>query len=140
MPLMQLSTLVLPAPFGPISANSSPAFTANETSSSTLRPPKRSVRRSMASSAIPPPAPAVLLASTITSARASHLAKIEFLDVGMAAQPFAVAVEHHAAVLHYVAVVGNFERHCRALLDHQDGEVEFASDLDEPPHEFFHHH
>ena len=26
MPLMQLSTLVLPAPFGPISANSSPAL------------------------------------------------------------------------------------------------------------------
>ena len=28
MPLMQLSTLVLPAPFGPISANSSPRSTA----------------------------------------------------------------------------------------------------------------
>ena len=38
---MQLSTLVLPAPFGPISANSSPASTANDTPSSTVRPPKR---------------------------------------------------------------------------------------------------
>ena len=32
MPLMQLSTLVLPAPFGPISASSSPASTASDTS------------------------------------------------------------------------------------------------------------
>ena len=41
---MQLSTLVLPAPFGPISANSSPGSTAKDTSSSTVKPPKRRLR------------------------------------------------------------------------------------------------
>jgi hypothetical protein len=41
---MQLSTLVLPAPFGPINANSSPDSMANDTWSRTTRPPKRSDR------------------------------------------------------------------------------------------------
>ena len=42
MPQMQLSTLVLPAPFGPMSARILPASSANETSSITFRPPKAS--------------------------------------------------------------------------------------------------
>src|SRR5438067_13576934 len=114
MPLMQLSTLVLPAPLGPISANSSPAPTVNDTSSRTVRPPKRSVRSATASSAIPPPAPAVLFDSAVAAALASDLAgdltEIEFLDVGMIAQSLAIAVEHHAAVLQHIAVIGDFER------------------------------
>src|SRR5688572_4932123 len=103
MPLTQLSTLVLPAPFGPISANSSPAATASETPSSTVRPPKRSMRRSISSSAIPSPAAAILLHVAITAALAAAAAEIELLDVGMTAQTAGRAVEHDAAVLHHVA-------------------------------------
>src|SRR4051812_6307896 len=126
MPLMQLSTLVLPAPFGPIRANSSPASTASDTESSTARPPKRNDSRSSASSAIPSPAAAVLLDVAVAAARAGdfagYLAEIEFLDVGMIAQALGAAVEHDAAVLHHVGVVGDLERKGGALLDQQDGE------------------
>src|SRR5215468_4900360 len=105
MPLTQLSTLVLPAPFGPISANSSPGSTLSETRSSTVSPPKRSVRPSIASSAIPSPAAAILLHVAIAPALLSTgAAEIEFLDVGVAAQALCRAVEHDAAALHHVAV------------------------------------
>src|SRR5215467_9492092 len=101
MPLMQLRTLVLPAPLGPISANSSPASTASETPSSTVRPPKRSVSASISSSAIPSPAAAILLDVAVAAALAARFptlaAEVEFLDVGMAAQAFCAAVEHDAA-------------------------------------------
>src|SRR6266850_437711 len=110
MPLMQLSTLVLPAPFGPISASSSLGPTPNETRSSTVSPPNRRVSVSTASSAIPPPAPAVLLDVAVAPARTGRLAEIEFLDVRVAAQPRGVAVEHDAAVLHHIAVVRDGER------------------------------
>src|SRR4051794_11342684 len=108
MPLTQLSTLVLPAPFGPISANSSPGSTASETPSSTVRPPKRSERASIASSAIPSPAAAILLDVAIAPALLSaSAAEIEFLDIGMAAQAPCRSVEHDAAALHHVAGVGD---------------------------------
>src|SRR4030088_3503795 len=115
MPLTQLSTLVLPAPFGAMSANSSPASTLSDTPSSTVRPPKRSVRRSISSSAIPSPAAAILLHVAVAPVLAAFLAalaaEIELLDVGMAAQAIGRAVEHDAAVLHHVAVIGDLERH-----------------------------
>src|SRR5437660_4113441 len=117
MPLKQLSTLVLPAPFGPISASNSPGAAANETSSSTTSPPNRRVRRSTASSAIPPPAPAILLDVAIAAARACGAAEVELLHVGMLAQPLGRAVKHEAAVLHHVTVVGDGERDRGALLD-----------------------
>src|SRR5262245_47519719 len=111
MPLMQLNTLVLPAPFGPISASNSPRSTLSDRPSSTTRPPKRSVRLSTSSSAIPPPRPAVLLDVAIASPlRAAGLAEIEFLDVAVALQLLGGAVEHHAAVLQHVAVIGDLER------------------------------
>src|SRR5262245_33595845 len=143
MPLTQLSTLVLPAPFGPIRANSSPASTASDTPSSTTSPPKRSVRRSMASSAIPSPAAAILLdvavAPPLAALPAALAAEIEFLDVGMAAQALRRSVEHDAAVLHHVAVVGDLQRHGRALLHDQDGDAELAADLGQPPQQILHH-
>src|SRR5712691_7597996 len=111
MPLTQLSTLVLPAPFRPINANSSPAATASDTPSSMVSPPKRRVRRSIASSAIPSPAAAILLGLAVAAVRAAEAAEIELLDVGVVAQPLGAAVEHDAAVLHHVAVVGDGERH-----------------------------
>src|SRR5215203_6022342 len=102
---MQLSTLVLPAPLGPIRANNSPLSTAKETSSRTVSPPKRSVRCSTASSAIPSPAAAILLDVAVAPPALPGLPQIEFLHVLVAAQPLGAAVEHHAAVLHDVAVI-----------------------------------
>src|SRR5215472_1371089 len=109
---MQLKTLVLPAPFGPISANSSPAWTANDTESSTTSPPKRSVRLTTSSSAIPPPAPAVLFDRSVTAPLTSRLAEIEILDVWVVAQSLRRAVKHDAAALEHVAVVRDSERGC----------------------------
>jgi len=51
---MQLNTVVLPAPFGPISAVMAPRLTSNDRSSMATRPPKRMVKcstRSTVSSA-----------------------------------------------------------------------------------------
>src|ERR1043166_7917055 len=122
MPLMQLSTDVLPAPFGPISASSSPGAAANDTSSSTTSPPNRRVRRSTASSAIPPPAPAILLDVAIAAARTRGAAEVELLHGGMCTQAIGRAVEDDAAVLHHVAVVGDGERDRGALLDQRSEE------------------
>src|SRR5713101_1587725 len=116
MPLTQLSTLVLPAPFGPISANNSPLFTASETRSSTVRPPKRSDRRSISRSAIPPPATAILLDLAVAASLPALAPEVELLDVGVAAQPLGRAVEHDLPVLHDVAVIGNLQGDRGALL------------------------
>src|SRR5215831_9866997 len=137
---MQLSTLVLPAPFGPISARSSPFCAANETRSSTTSPPNLSVSASTASSAIPPPASAILLDVAIALARAGPLAEIEFLDVAVPAQPLGVAVEHDATVLHHVAMVGDRERDRGALLDQQDGDRKLAPDLGGALRQVLDHH
>src|SRR5712691_4990469 len=112
MPLMQLSTLVLPAPLGPISASSSPGATAKDTSSSTASPPNRSARCSTASSAIPSPAAAILLDRAVALARAARGAEIELLDVAVGGEPLGAAVEHHAAVLQHVGVIGDGEGDC----------------------------
>src|SRR5262245_54646951 len=141
MRLMQLKALVLPAPFGPISANSSAPPTLNDRRSNTVRPPKRRLRSFTSSSAIPPPAAAVLLHVPIAAARtAAGAAQVEFLDVGMALQPGRVAVEHGATVLQDVGVVGNLKRHCRALLNQHHCDPEPALDLMKPRHEVVHHH
>src|SRR5262245_48660389 len=139
MRLMQLKALVLPAPLGPISANSSAGSTANDRPSSTVSPPKRRLRSATSSSAIPPPAAAVLLDVAVAAAcAAARLAQVEFLDVGMIAETRAVAVEHDAAVLQHVAVVGHVERNGRALLDQHDGEPELAFDLHKAHHQVVH--
>src|SRR5690242_4623091 len=117
MPLMQLSTLVLPAPFGPISAMSSPDATSKEIPSSTVRPPKRRLKSSMRSSAIPSPRPPVLLHVAIGTALALCLSEVELLHVAVAFQSFAVAVEHDASVLHDIGIVAEIERDRGALLD-----------------------
>src|SRR5690606_23806350 len=110
MPLTQLSALVLPAPFGPISANNSPGRTSNEISSRTVRPPKRRRRCSTVNSAIPPPRPAILLDVAIAAPRAVAAAEVEFLHVLVASQARTVAVEDDAAVFHHIGIVGDFER------------------------------
>src|SRR5262249_6265718 len=126
---MQLNTLVLPAPLGPIRANSSPASTASDTPSSTRRPPKLSDSGSISSSAIPPTATAVLLDLAVAARAAPPcLPQIELLDVGVIAEPRGVTVEHDAAVLQHVAEVGDGERGRRALLDQQDRDAKLAPD------------
>src|SRR6266568_4085928 len=135
MPLMQLSTLVLPAPLGPIRAKSSPGSTAKLTPSSTTRPPKASRRRSTSSSAIPPPAPAILLDRAVASSLAAGLAEIELLDVLVALQARGVAVKHHAAVLQHIAVVRDLEGDRGALLHQHDGDAELVADRDQAAHE-----
>src|SRR5688500_6976652 len=118
---MQLSTLVLPAPLGPISASSSPRSTEIDTSSSTTRPPKRRPSLLTSSSAIPPPAPAILLDLAIAApVAAGRLAEIEFLDVDVSSQPCGVTVEHDTAILQHITVIGDRERRGGALLHHQD--------------------
>src|SRR5262245_18685230 len=130
MRLTQLKALVLPAPLGPMSANSSAGCTANDRSSSTARPPKSKDRLSTSSSAIPPPAAPVLLHVTAAASRpAAALPEIELLDIGMVAQARAVAVEHDTAVLHDVAVVGDGEGDRRALFHQHHREPELAPDL-----------
>src|SRR5258706_3351912 len=132
MPLTQFSTLVLPAPLGPISAKSSPRSTANDTSSSTVKPPKRRLRPATASSAIPAPAAPVLLDRAVAPMRTAGEPEIELLDVGMAGQPRGIAVEHDAAAFHHVGVIGDLQRHRGVLLDQQHGDIELAADLDQP--------
>src|SRR6516225_10171963 len=139
MPLTQLSTLVLPAPFGPISANSCAFFTLSEISSSTVRPPKRKVRRSIASSAIPSPPAAILLDVAITAPFSALSSEIEFLNVRVSPQPFRRAVKHDLSVFHHIAIIGDFKRNRRALLNHEDGEPELAADFNEPKEEIVHH-
>src|SRR5215470_536359 len=139
MPLMQLRTLVLPAPLGPMSANSSPDATASDTSSSTVRPPKRRRSRSTARSAIPSPAAAILLDVAIAPARAADLAEVELLDVGVIAQALGAAVEHDAAVLHHIGIVRDGEREGGTLLHQDHGEGELAADVDETLQQVFHH-
>src|SRR6185369_1121236 len=57
---MQLNTVVLPAPFGPISAVISPCRASNERSSTATSPPKRMVRCSTRSNVSPVSAMAFL--------------------------------------------------------------------------------
>src|SRR5437899_2125001 len=114
MPQMQFSTLVLPAPLGPMSATSSRGSRANEIRSSTCSPPKASDSSRSSSSAIPAPAAAVLLDLAIAAPRAGP-AEVELRDVGVRTQPLRRAVEHHAAVLHHVAVIRDRQRHARVL-------------------------
>src|SRR5215475_3602536 len=139
MPLMQLRTLVLPAPLGPISANSSPASTANETLSRTTRPPKRSDRFSISSSAIPPPATPILLDGPIAPAFPANLPEIKFLDFAVIAQPFGVALQHDTAVFQHVAMIGNRKRHRCILFDDGNADAELAANMDQPLHQVVNH-
>src|SRR3954464_1770335 len=130
MPQMQFSTLVLPAPFGPMSASSSRASRAKEMPSSTRSPPKARRSSRSSSSAIPAAAAAILLDVAVAAARAGA-AEIELRDAGpraaspeinpravrVRAQPRGRAIEPHPAVLHHVAVVGALECHAGVLLD-----------------------
>src|SRR3990172_7434152 len=142
MPQTQFRTEVLPAPFGPISANSSPGRASNDTPSRTCSPPKASETAStckVGPSPIPAPAPAVLLDLAVAAAALAAAAEIELADVLVAAQPLGRAVEDDAAVLDHVAVVGHVERDLGVLLDEQDGGARLPADRSEALHQLLHH-
>src|SRR4029453_17048533 len=114
---MQLSTLVFPAPLGPISATSSAGPTSSEILSSTWSPPKARLKSSTSSSAIPSPIAPVLLDLAIAAPLpAGGLSQIEFAHVGMAAEPGRAAIEHDAAVFQDIAVVDDAQGQGRVLL------------------------
>src|SRR4029453_13051838 len=119
---MQLSTLVLPAPLGPISANNSAGPTSSEMPSRTVSPPKARCKASMASSAIPPPIATVLFDLAIAAAAVpgGGLPEVELGDIGVLGEPGGAAVEHDAAVFQDIAVVDHAQGEGRVLLhDHQ---------------------
>src|SRR5829696_5663052 len=127
MPQMQLSTLVLPAPFGPIRHRSSASPVANDTPSNTPRPPNarptsRSSRRAL--SAIPAPPPAVLLYVSVAALALAAEAQVELADIRVPAQFVGCARKHDAAVLQHVSVIGDIERHRGVLLDQQHGHAQ----------------
>src|SRR5262247_3375487 len=142
MPPMQLRMLVLPAPLGPISASNSPGRTENDTLSSTRSPPKASDSRSTASaaSAIPAPAAAILLDVAVAPPRLAGSAEVELADVLMREQARRGAVEHDAAVLHHVGVVGGVQRDLRVLLDEEDRHPQRTADGGQARHQLLDHH
>src|SRR5689334_12879981 len=139
MPQMQFSTEVLPAPLGPMSARSSPLFARSETLRSTDRPPKESETLSRSRSAIPASAAAVLLDITVATPLRRSGAEIELADVLVRTQLLRRAVQHHAAVLHHIPVVRDFERHLRVLLDDEQREAEAVAHVAQASHQLADH-
>src|SRR3954470_5580227 len=133
---MQLRMLVLPAPLGPMSASSSPLTARNDTSRKTWRPPKASDTDLSSSSAIPSAAAAILLDVAVTLARAA--AEVELLDVLVRAKALGRAVEHDAAVLHHVAIVGHVERDLGVLLHYEERRAERGAHRAQSRHELMH--
>src|SRR3972149_10844259 len=124
---MQFSTMVLPAPLGPISASNSPASIASDMPASTTRPPNPKRSDSIVSSAIPPPATAILLDAPIAPAiAAGGLSEIEFLDIAVRAQPRALAVEDDPAVFQHIAVIGDVQGGGSTLFDDDDRRAELV--------------
>src|SRR5436190_3047462 len=126
---MQFSTEVLPAPFGPISARSSRGRVSKLTPCSTRRPPNASeTHSSRRFSAIPAPAPAILLYVAIAAARRAAGSEVELAYVLVSAQLLRRAVEDDPAVLHHVGVVRDVERDCRVLLDQEQRHAKVFAD------------
>ena len=71
MPVTTLNSVVLPAPFGPITPNTSPAFTANETPSTAVTPPKRRVSPLTSRAAVTRP-PRVQAGGRLAPAAGNH--------------------------------------------------------------------
>src|SRR5258705_7961012 len=138
---MQLRTLVLPAPLGPISAISSAASTASETRSRTSSPPKARLRSVISSSAIPSPIATVLLDGAIAAALAgARLPQIELAHVRMIGEAPGAAVEHDAAVFQNVTVVDHAQAEGRILLHDQQGQSQRAADPNQALQNVLDHH
>src|SRR5215470_4360383 len=119
---MQLSTLVLPAPLGPMSAKSSFGSTEKDTSSSTVNPPKRKLKSWTSRSAIPPPRSAILLDVPVRTAIPVGLSEIELLHVLVALQSIAITIQDDPAVPQNVGIVSDLQGRRGALLDQQNSD------------------
>src|SRR6266545_1301881 len=129
-----LSSVVLPAPFGPITEVISPAFTSRLTAETAWTPPKdfETSRISIcalmeprrgARSREPPLAALVVLDVAVALALAdAREPEVELLDVLVLADGRAVAVEHDPAGFHDVGVLCGAERHRGVLLGQQHGD------------------
>src|SRR5476651_949424 len=119
MPLMQLKRLVLPAPFGPINASSSPASARNEMSRRTRSPPNPSDRLSTSSSAIMALRQAMRTCVAIAAPRAGATAEVELLNPRIGSHARTIAVHRDLAVFEYIGAICNLQRNAGVLLDNQ---------------------
>src|SRR6266545_7085335 len=118
-----LSSVVLPAPLGPMTETRSPWVTSRLTRLTACTPPNALDTSRISSSALigrsrePAFPPAVVFDVAVALALPdSAEAQVELLDVLVLADRLGVAVQHDAARLHHVGVLGGFERHRHVLL------------------------
>src|SRR6059036_3265642 len=133
-----LSSVVLPAPLGPMTDRISPRRTSRLTRITAWTPPK-ALETSLISSweLIPrnlsrqPPLPAPVVLHVAVALALAHAGEpqVELLDVLVVADGLAVAVEDHAPVLHDVDVLGEAQRHVGVLLGEQHGQLLAAGDV-----------
>src|SRR5215468_9321000 len=139
------SSVVLPAPLGPITESRSPWLTSRLTLLTACTPPNdletsRISRRALMRSREPALPPAVVLHVAVALALPdAGEPQIELLDVLVIADGAGVAIEHDAARLHHVAVLRVLERHGGVLLGEQDRDlffpVEATHDLEDLGHQ-----
>src|SRR5687768_2510292 len=150
-----LSTVVLPAPLGPMTDTISPRGTSKLTRVTACTPPNALLTSRMETSASEPAAalpdlPSIAARAESLFKRPSELAQppfapavvlhvavglalpdpgqpqVELLDVLVLADRLRVAVEHDAAALHHVAVLRELQRDGGVLLGQQDGHAFLA--------------
>src|SRR4029453_19349659 len=126
-PLIMFSSVVLPAPLGPITESRSPSLTSTLTRLTACTPPNdfdtsRTSRRALMRSREPALAPAVVLHVAVALALPdAGEPQIELLDVLVVAHRPGLAGEHNAARLHHIAVLGVLEGDGGVLLGEQHG-------------------
>src|SRR5215470_11579595 len=140
-----LSSVVLPAPLGPITESRSPWLTSTLTLLTACTPPNdletsRTSRRALIRSREPALPPAVVLHVAVALALPdAGEPQIELLDVLVIADGTGVAVEHDPARLHHIAVLRVLQGHGGVLLGEQDGHllvpVEPTHDLEDFRHQ-----
>src|SRR5437773_1025890 len=127
-----LSSVVLPAPLGPMTETMSPLATSTLTCWTACTPPKAFDTSRTSSSALietqhlselsrqPPFAAAVVLHVAVALALAdARQTQVELLDVLVVADGLRIPVEHDTPRLHDVAVLGKAQRDRRVLLGEQ---------------------
>src|SRR5262245_43576018 len=140
------SSVVLPAPLGPITESRSPWLTSTLTLLTACTPPNdletsRTSRRALMHSREPALPPAVVLhvAVALTLPDAGE-PQIELLDVLVVADGAGVAVEHDATRFHHVAVLGVLEGDGGVLLGEQDRDLFFPVEPTHDLEDFCHQH
>src|SRR5262245_36818252 len=127
-------SVVLPAPFGPMTDTIDPCRTAKSTPRTACTPPKdfdvpwtSSCKSGPAAprstpSAQPALTPAIMLDVPVALAMANAgETQVELLDVLVVADHGRVPVQDDPPALHHVGILGEAERHGRVLLREQHG-------------------